>query len=61
MKLILYSLSALLLSLQWSFAQRRTAYQTARANVIFILADDHAYQAIGAYGCKLVKHLIWTA
>jgi len=29
--------------------------QSKRPNIIFILSDDHAYQAITAYGNKLVK------
>ncbi|MFD2873288.1 sulfatase [Mucilaginibacter ximonensis] len=33
-----------------SFSQRK-----ARPNIIFILADDHAYQAISAYGSKFIK------
>jgi arylsulfatase A-like enzyme len=29
--------------------------QSARPNIIFVFSDDHAYQAIGAYGNKLAK------
>lgn len=36
-----------------SFAQ--TEKSSARPNVIFIFSDDHAYQAIGAYGNKYAK------
>lgn len=28
--------------------------QNKRPNIIFILSDDHAYQAISAYGNKLI-------
>lgn len=34
-----------------SFCQQKPI----RPNIIFILADDHAYQAISAYGSKLIK------
>ncbi|MEN0053614.1 MAG: sulfatase [Mucilaginibacter sp.] len=36
-------------------AQQPGGNQTKRANVIFIMADDHAYRAISAYGSKLIK------
>ncbi len=29
--------------------------QQSRPNVIFMMADDHAYQAIGAYGSRLIE------
>ena len=29
--------------------------QRSRPNVIFMMADDHAYQAIGAYGSRLIE------
>lgn len=32
-----------------------SAQPTARPNIIFIMNDDHAYQAISAYGSKLVE------
>ena len=35
------------------FAPRLTAAD--RPNIVFIFSDDHAYQAIGAYGSKLVE------
>src|ERR1700748_563586 len=41
---------AFLLSATISYAQ-----QQARPNIIFILSDDHAYQAISAYGNKLIQ------
>lgn len=31
------------------------AQQSAKPNIVIIISDDHAYQAIGAYGNKLVK------
>ena len=37
----------------WSFAQKK---EKIRPNIIFIMSDDHAYQAISAYS----KHLIST-
>jgi arylsulfatase A-like enzyme len=46
-----FKLTALLLVLSISaFAQRKD-----RPNIIFIFSDDHAYQAIGAYGNKYAK------
>ena len=39
----------LLLCSQFSLAQNK------RPNIIFILSDDHAYQAIGAYGNQLAR------
>src|SRR5215217_4924322 len=29
--------------------------ETTKPNVIFIMSDDHAYQAISAYGSKLIS------
>lgn len=43
-------LAALLLLSSTAFAQ-----QPRKTNVIFIFSDDHAFQAISAYGGKLVK------
>lgn len=37
-----------------AYAQKHKT-QTKRPNVLFIMADDHAYQAISAYGSKLIK------
>lgn len=36
------------------WAQEKTT-QAKRPNIIIIISDDHAYQAIGAYGSKLMK------
>ncbi len=44
--------------LGFSQAQKRRASGTPerdRPNIIFIFSDDHAYQAIGAYGNKIAK------
>ncbi|MDJ1506799.1 sulfatase [Cytophagaceae bacterium BD1B2-1] len=38
-----------------AFAQKAATQEKKRPNVIFILSDDHAYQAISAYGSKLVQ------
>ena len=38
-----------------SHAQHKLTNTTSRPNIIFIMADDHAYQALGAYGSKLIK------
>jgi len=37
----------------FSFAQNRVT--TAPPNIILIVSDDHAFQAIGAYQSKLIK------
>jgi len=36
-------------------AAQTTPSKEKRPNIIFILSDDHAYQAIGAYGNKIAK------
>lgn len=36
-------------------AQQHAKPKAARPNIIFILSDDHAYQAISAYGSRLVQ------
>lgn len=49
----LHALSVLLSCFgQPAFSQQAT---TTRPNIIFIMADDHAYQAISAYGSNLVQ------
>src|SRR6187402_1197127 len=35
--------------------QQKGSSKNSRPNIIFILSDDHAYQAIGAYGNKYAK------
>lgn len=47
----------LLLLLQWAVGEKIVAQsrQSVRPNIIFIMADDHAYQAISAYGSKLIS------
>ena len=52
-KFSLLLLALLALHLKSSAQQGKTG--TNRPNVIFILADDHAYQAISAYGSTLIK------
>ena len=49
MKILKTCLLACLLWSDLAFAQ------TGRPNIIFILSDDHAYQATSAYGNTLVK------
>lgn len=51
MKKFVQLLPALLLLFISSYAQNKTT----QPNIIFILSDDHAYQAIGAYGSKLMQ------
>ncbi|KAA2240693.1 sulfatase [Chitinophaga agrisoli] len=45
----------LLLTSACARAQKDNTAAARRPNIIFILSDDHAYQAISAYGCKLVQ------
>ena len=33
----------------------QTALAADRPNILFMMADDHTYQAIGAYGSRLAK------
>ena len=51
MKKIVQLLPALLLLFISSYAQKKPT----QPNIIFILSDDHAYQAISAYGSKLMQ------
>lgn len=51
MKKIIQLLPALLLLFISSYAQKKPT----QPNIIFILSDDHAYQAISAYGSKLMQ------
>lgn len=37
------------------FAQKTKTEESKRPNIIFIMSDDHAYQAISAYDNKLIK------
>lgn len=39
----------------FSFAALTTKAQSKKPNVIVIVSDDHAYQAISAYGSKLIR------
>jgi arylsulfatase A-like enzyme len=59
MKLFLYryllSPLALVLGIVASSAAQQAASGTKPPNIIFIFSDDHAYQAISAYGSKLVE------
>ncbi|HEY4207078.1 MAG TPA: sulfatase-like hydrolase/transferase, partial [Puia sp.] len=48
-----YRLTFLILTVL--MAGRELRAQGHRPNIIFILSDDHAYQAISAYGSKLVQ------
>ena len=35
------------------------ATQAARPNILFIMADDHGYQAMSCYGSQVNRHPIW--
>jgi arylsulfatase A-like enzyme len=51
---MLLLLSAVTANIHTASAQTTEA-KSKRPNIIFILSDDHAYQAIGAYGNKIAK------
>jgi arylsulfatase A-like enzyme len=42
-----------LLSLMWSCSGSKSDEESVQPNIIFIMSDDHAYQAISAYGYGL--------
>jgi arylsulfatase A-like enzyme len=44
-----------LLALLVSCTQNRTEQHPARPNIVFIMSDDHAYQAISAYNSRLIE------
>ena len=48
-------ITALAILLLQAFLPSAVNAQAKRPNIIFILADDHAYQATSAYGNKLVQ------
>ena len=56
---ILISLAILSLSSSCSYGSRSVAEEPAadpkRPNILFIMSDDHGYQAISAYGSKLIQ------
>ncbi len=49
MKKFVFALAVVGLTLGWSAATTRAA-EAKRPNLVFIFSDDHAYQAISAYG-----------
>lgn len=49
------SLTALLISGFSVFSQQNVAGIQSRPNIVVIISDDHAFQAIGAYGSKLMQ------
>ena len=44
---------AFMMQIAWGFAQKKE--NSERPNIIFIMSDDHAYQAISAYDNKLIE------
>lgn len=44
---------AFMMQIVWGFAQKKE--NPERPNIIFIMSDDHAYQAISAYDNKLIE------
>ncbi len=55
MKKIIYSLLAIgIVSLSF-FAFKQKKQKSKRPNIVFIMSDDHAYQAISAYDKRLTQ------
>jgi len=55
MKSIVYSIvSTLLISTFFSCSEKKEEATKKRPNIIFIMSDDHAYQAISAYDTRLI-------
>lgn len=46
---------AVLLLASFGFVQGQVPKKSSRPNIIFIMSDDHAYQAISAYSNKLIE------
>lgn len=55
MKNIFLVFTMMLYSVTWGQKHANTAQKNVRPNIIFIMADDHAIQAISAYGHKIGK------
>jgi arylsulfatase A-like enzyme len=55
MKFKKYLLLLAILSLHFSGFSQQKGKSLTKPNILFIMADDHALRAIGAYGSKLVK------
>ena len=51
----LRSISAIIVALIFLSACSTKQQESARPNIIFIMSDDHAYQAISAYSDKLIQ------
>ena len=49
-----FMLCFVLLQTLINFSYSQSASKSAQPNIIFIISDDHAFQAIGAYGGKLM-------
>jgi arylsulfatase A-like enzyme len=47
--------SAILLAVTFLFSFIQNVHSQSKPNIVIIISDDHAYQAIGAYGNKLMK------
>ena len=55
MKLSIPLLGAVLLAAGFGSCQQKAADKKKQPNIIFIMSDDHAYQAISAYSDKLIQ------
>jgi len=53
--LLIARISLLLVLFSGSVASAQTGITSSKPNIIFIFSDDHAYQAIGAYGNRYAK------
>ena len=54
-KLLSLSLLILWMALIFSCNESPTVTKTKRPNIVFIMSDDHAYQAISAYDTSLIQ------
>ncbi|WP_209329310.1 sulfatase family protein [Lunatimonas salinarum] len=55
MQKLTHTLLVLTLFLQFSCNQKDPDQQSKRPNIVFIMSDDHAYQAISAYDNRLIE------
>ena len=52
---VILGISGLLLLSACSTEEQQTAKESQRPNILFIMSDDHAYQAISAYDDRLIR------
>ena len=55
MKYLIFPLAAMLFLLSGCYQKKESTKKQSRPNIIFMMSDDHAYQAISAYSDKLIQ------